>query len=73
MTQQVQTHCHAKPGERPLTALPAPPRLVHVAGLYDASGEPVLALATGSLCRPVLRVFRGTAATFAALHGGGAA
>jgi hypothetical protein len=60
----------AAPARAPLAASAEPERLVQVPGLYDAQGEPVLAVATGSSRRPLLRAFASTAAALAALRTG---
>jgi hypothetical protein len=46
-----------------------PPRLMHVPGLFDARGEPVLALSAGTRHRPTVRAL----VTLTALHHGGGA
>jgi hypothetical protein len=72
MTKRGKSKCSAKPTESPMTAPSVPPRLIEIPDLYNSRGEPVLALATGSLGRPVLQVFRSTAAALAAHREGGA-
>jgi hypothetical protein len=56
------------------TAAMLPPRLVLLHGLQTPAGEPVMAVATGSISRPHLRAFNNTADALAALReaGGGA-
>jgi hypothetical protein len=57
-----------KPATTPLTAAAERPRLTLLPGLEDASGEPLVAIATGHPRRPVLRMFVGMAAALAELR-----
>lgn len=57
-----------KTARTPLTASAERPRLAVLPGLENAAGEPLIAVATGSPRRPVLRMFVGMAAALAALR-----
>ncbi len=56
----------ARPVRAPLTPCAPLPRLVLLPGLETATGGPVLALATGSARRPVVRAMIGFGALVAA-------
>jgi hypothetical protein len=69
--QQGASNRLTAPARTPLAASAEPERLVKVPGLLDAQGEPVLAVATGSSRRPLLRAFASSTAALVALRTAG--